>query len=210
MFYYRNNIRNNRYCIDLIQCCIILYYISVEIKRHLDSVVEKRSVHCFPDGFHPSEREGQVGQTSTDAGSRQSLLHTQTQSNGDKAAQNWGESQISSTMRPCLVNSLEPLPYFDKLGSPDEVDSIVIVFLHACANGEDVGVKDDVVAVKPHLVDQQLVGSSANCHLALCICGLETAEHLSGYSVAARVAGMCVCPLACPSSSKAITTTAAP
>lgn len=70
------------------------------------------------------------------------------------------------------------LHYLDKLGSPDEVDSIFIMFLHARSNGEDVGVKDDVIGVKPHFADQQLVSSSADFHFAVCICGLERTEHL--------------------------------
>lgn len=53
------------------------------------------------------------------------------------------------------------------------------MFLHACADGEDVGVKDDVVGVKPYFTDQQLVGSSADLHFTLCICGLERTAHSS-------------------------------
>lgn len=69
--------------------------------------------------------------------------------------------------------------YLDKLSSPDEVDSIVVVFLHARTNGEDVGVKDDVIGVKSHFADQQLVGSTADLNFAVCICGLGRIEHLS-------------------------------
>lgn len=41
----------------------------VVFRAHLDSLVEKRSMHGFSDGLHPSEGEGQVGQTSTHPGS---------------------------------------------------------------------------------------------------------------------------------------------
>ena len=47
------------------------------------------------------------------------------------------------------------------------------MFLHSCADGEDVGVEDDVTGVKPNLVDQKVVGASADLDLSLCVCGLE-------------------------------------
>lgn len=99
--------------------------------------------------------------------------------------------------------------YLDKFSSPHEVDSILIMFLHACADSEDVGVKDDVIGVKSYFVDQQLVSSSADLHFAVCICGLERTECLSTYTVNVSL-HVCLLSLTCPSSSKAITTTAAP
>lgn len=75
--------------------------------------------------------------------------------------------------------------YLDKFSGRDEADCILVVFLHACTNGQDVGVKDDVVWVESHLVDQQLVGTSANLHFALRICGLQRTARLSASS--------CVC-----------------
>lgn len=57
--------------------------------------------------------------------------------------------------------------HLDKLCGADEVDGVVVVFLHAGADGEDVGVKDDVVGIKPNLVDQQIVCSGADLHLAI-------------------------------------------
>lgn len=43
--------------------------------------------------------------------------------------------------------------YLDKFGGSDVVDGVVVVLLHACTDGEDVGVKDDVVGVEPHFAD---------------------------------------------------------
>lgn len=44
---------------------------------YLDSVKEERSMHGFSDDLHPSEGEGQVGQTSTHPGTWQCFLHVQ-------------------------------------------------------------------------------------------------------------------------------------
>lgn len=73
--------------------------------------------------------------------------------------------------------------YLNKLCSLDEVDSVLIMFLHACADSEDVGIKDDVIWVKAHFVDQQLISPSADLYFAVCICGLERTEYLSAYIV---------------------------
>lgn len=72
--------------------------------------------------------------------------------------------------------------YLNKFSGRDEADCILVVFLHACTNGQDVGVKDDVVWVESHFVDQQLVGTSANLHFALRICGLQRTACLSASS----------------------------
>lgn len=66
--------------------------------------------------------------------------------------------------------------YLDDFGGSDEVDGIGIVFFHTCTNGEDVGVKDDVIGVKSHFADQQIVGSSADFHFTVSICGLEESK----------------------------------
>lgn len=57
------------------------------------------------------------------------------------------------------------------------------MFLHACANSEDVGVKDDVIGVKAHFVDQQLVGPSADLYFAVCMCGLERTKYVLAYTI---------------------------
>ena len=54
-------------------------------------------------------------------------------------------------------------------GGSDEVDGVLAVFLHARADGQDVGVKDDVVGVKAHLSYQEAIGSAADVDLALCL-----------------------------------------
>ena len=41
---------------------------------YLDCVVQEDPVHRLPDGLHPSEGEGQIGQTTADFGSRQRFL----------------------------------------------------------------------------------------------------------------------------------------
>lgn len=46
------------------------------VSDYLDGVIEERPMHGFSDGLHPSEGEGQVGQTATDPGTRQRLLDT--------------------------------------------------------------------------------------------------------------------------------------
>lgn len=45
---------------------------------YLDSMVQKHPVHSFSDHLHSSEREGQVGQTSTHPGSWQCFLNINT------------------------------------------------------------------------------------------------------------------------------------
>lgn len=63
--------------------------------------------------------------------------------------------------------------YLNKFGGADEVDGVVVVFLHACSDREDVGIKDDVIGVKSHFRDQQLVRPGADLHFTLSICSLE-------------------------------------
>lgn len=53
------------------------------------------------------------------------------------------------------------------------------MFFHTCTNGEDVGIKDDVIGVKSHFADQQIVGSSADFHFTVSICGLEESKLIS-------------------------------
>lgn len=62
--------------------------------------------------------------------------------------------------------------YLDEPGGLDEVDCIVVVFLHPGPNGENVGIKDDVIGIKSHFVDEQRVGATADLDLAVGFCGL--------------------------------------
>ena len=55
----------------------------------------------------------------------------------------------------------------------DEVNRIIVVLRHAGADSKDVGVKDDVLRVKAHLIDQNLVCPSANADLVLGCCSLK-------------------------------------
>lgn len=43
--------------------------------------------------------------------------------------------------------------HLDNFGGSDEVDGVVVMFLHTRTDGEDVGVKNDVVGVKSNFVD---------------------------------------------------------
>lgn len=63
--------------------------------------------------------------------------------------------------------------YLDKSRGSDEVEGIIVVFLHAGTNGKDVGIKDDVIGIKSHFADQQIVGPSADLHFPVSVCGLE-------------------------------------
>ena len=55
----------------------------------------------------------------------------------------------------------------DATGRFDEVDRVVVVFLDACSDGEDIGVKDDVFRRKADLVDQNTIGALADLELAI-------------------------------------------
>ena len=55
----------------------------------------------------------------------------------------------------------------DLPGGADEVHSIVVVLSHAGADSQDVGVKDDVLGVEAHLLNQDLVCPLADAHLVL-------------------------------------------
>ena len=62
--------------------------------------------------------------------------------------------------------------YLNASGGLDEVDGIGAVLLHACTNGEDVGVKDDVSGIEAYFIDQEMVGSGTDLHLPLSLCCL--------------------------------------
>ena len=64
--------------------------------------------------------------------------------------------------------------YLDNPGGLDECYPIVVVFLYPRGDGEDVGVKDDVVGVEVQLVHQEVVGAPADSKLALRVCRLST------------------------------------
>lgn len=68
--------------------------------------------------------------------------------------------------------------YLDEFSSFDEVDGIFTVLLNACANGEDIWVKDYIVGFKSHLGKQQLIGSSADLHFTVSICSLDDSTQI--------------------------------
>ena len=49
----------------------------------------------------------------------------------------------------------------------DEVDGVVVVLLDAGGDGEDIGIKDDVLGVEADLIHQQSVGTGADADLVL-------------------------------------------
>lgn len=63
--------------------------------------------------------------------------------------------------------------YLDEFSSFDEVDGIFTVLLNACANGEDIWIKDDVIGFKAHFGNQQLIGSSADLHFTVGVRSLD-------------------------------------
>ena len=60
----------------------------------------------------------------------------------------------------------------DDPGRLDEVDRVVVVFLDAGGDGEDVRVEDDVFGRETDLVDEDPVGARADRDLALAGIGL--------------------------------------
>ena len=61
---------------------------------------------------------------------------------------------------------------FDPTRGLDEIHRVIVVFLNAGRDGKDVGVKNDVLGRKPHLIDQNPVGACAYVDLALVGVGL--------------------------------------
>ena len=47
----------------------------------------------------------------------------------------------------------------------DEINSVVVVLLHAGADGQDVGIEDDVLGVEADLLHEELEGAAADAHL---------------------------------------------
>ena len=61
-----------------------------------------------------------------------------------------------------LAARADPL---DLPSRPDEVDSVVVVLRQAGADGENVGVEDDVLGVEANVLHQNAVGALADAHL---------------------------------------------
>ena len=61
-----------------------------------------------------------------------------------------------------LAAGTQPLDLARRL---DEVHSIVVVLRQTGTNCEDVGVEDDVLGIEAYLLDQNLVGTSADAYL---------------------------------------------
>ena len=55
-----------------------------------------------------------------------------------------------------------------------EVDTVVVVLLDACGDGEDVGVKDDVLGRESDLLCEDTVGAFAYVDLTLLCAGLAS------------------------------------
>ncbi len=67
----------------------------------------------------------------------------------------------------------------DLAGGFDEVDAVVVVFLDAGGDGEDVGVEDDVFRREAHLFGEYLVGAGADLDLAFF--GVSLAGFIEGH-----------------------------
>ena len=53
----------------------------------------------------------------------------------------------------------------DLAGSAEEVNCVVVVLSHACANCENVGVEDDVLGLKANVLHKDAVGTLAHADL---------------------------------------------
>ena len=68
----------------------------------------------------------------------------------------------------------------------DVVDRVVVMLLHACGDGEDIGIEDDVFGGKADLVDQDAVGTLADPDFVLVSRGLTLfvkSHHYHGRAV---------------------------
>ena len=77
--------------------------------------------------------------------------------------------------------------FFDPAGRVDEVERVVVVLLHAGGDGEDVRIKDDVLRIEAHFIDENAVGAFANADLVLVGRGLAffvKGHHHGGGTVA--------------------------
>jgi len=73
----------------------------------------------------------------------------------------------------------------------DKRDAIAVVLLDPGRNGEDVGIKDDVLGWKADLLGQQGIGALADRHLALdgiCLALFIERHHDHGRAVAQHLA----------------------
>ena len=95
----------------------------------------------------------------------------------------------------------------DDLGGPDEVYGIVVVFLHAGAHGEDVGVKNHILRVEANLLYHDPVCPLADAHLygvhqlkcannsradISCTEGISNVESSSIYEIQSSVSRRCL------------------
>ena len=94
-----------------------------------------------------------------------------------------GEGNVGNTPTDLAARAL----LLDLCSGVDEVHSVVVVLCHASADCEDVGVEDDVLGVKAHLLHQDLEGPCADAHLVLCSGSLQGAsDEVSGTQVEER------------------------
>ncbi len=74
----------------------------------------------------------------------------------------------------------------DPAGGVDVIDRVVVMLLHACGDGEDIGIEDDVFGGKADLVDQYAVGALADPDFVLVSGGLAQfvkSHHYNGSAV---------------------------
>jgi hypothetical protein len=58
----------------------------------------------------------------------------------------------------------------------DKIDSVQVVFFHPSTDGEDVGVKDDVIWIEAQFFHKEMVSSGADTDFVVCFCCLCDTE----------------------------------
>lgn len=70
-----------------------------------------------------------------------------------------------------IINMVDK--YLDSPASFDESDAVCIVLFDASCDGENVGIKDDIVRVKSDFVNQYVVGSDTYFYFPISISRLN-------------------------------------
>ena len=150
---------------------------------HLAGVVQEGGVEAAAHGIVAPEAECNVGHASADLAPRadalqlpcrpaasisacwhvqNSLLHMPGQTlHARTCVQPAGKSRSEAVS---LRVSTTPLSK-TRACAPDEVHSVVVVLRQAGADGQDVGVEDDVLRVEPDVLHEDAVCPLADAHL---------------------------------------------
>ena len=104
---------------------------------------------CCIHNAHVHAGQARVVQESAVEGAANSLVATEGERDVGHATADLGTRAHALDLASCA----------------EEVHGIVVVLGQACADSEDVGVKDDVLWLKAHLLDQDAVCTLAHAHL---------------------------------------------